>query len=191
MPSTNIQGIRGPKALFWYLTLFFTLAITASSTGAMWFQYINKLFPKEVAGTVHYSFSQGAVKYAIASLLIAAPLFFIFTVFIRRALVKKSLSTENHVRTWITYIILFLAIAIAVGDLITAVLGVLNGDFTPRFLLKVITILVITGWVFIYYWLELRSSDALAGSSVPKILGIISAVVVAVSFIGAFLRINF
>ena len=56
------KAVHGPKALFWYLTLFFTLAIAATSTGALWFQYINKLFPKEVAGQVYRSFSQGRTR---------------------------------------------------------------------------------------------------------------------------------
>src|SRR6185295_7763635 len=88
------KSVHGPKALFWFLTLFFSLAITATSTGAMWFQYINKLFPKEVSGTVYYSFNQGAIKYAIASLLIATPLFFLITFVIRKALTKQNLSVD-------------------------------------------------------------------------------------------------
>ena len=184
------KTVHGPKALFWFLTLFFSLAITTTSTGALWFQYINKLFPKTVSGTVYYAFSQGAIKYAIASLLIATPLFFLITIVIRKALKKQLLSSDNKVRAWITYIILFLVIAVSVGDLITAVLFVLNGDFTPRFLLKVVTILVIAAWVFTYYWSELRSTNALANAPLPKIFGGISVAVIVVSFVSGFFLVD-
>lgn len=190
IPSLD-KSVHGPKALFWYLTLFFTLGITAFNTGGIWFQYINKLFPLEVSyGYVVGSFSQTALKFAIASILIATPLFFLVSFVVRKALKNGNLDPKNKVRTWITYIILFITIAIAIGDLITTVFRVLDGDFTARFLLKSFTILFIVSWIFVYYWLELKSVDSLVKSNLPKIIGIISVVIIIASFIGAFFLID-
>ena len=190
--NQNVQPIaektvKGPKALFWYLTLFFSLGITAFNTGGIWFQYINKWLPQEVTGgIVTTAFNQSALKFNIASLLVATPLFFVFSYLIRKALSRNQLDPKNKIRVWITYVILFLAIAIAVGDLIATVYRVLDGDYTLRFLLKALSILIIVSWIFTYYWLEIRSEKSLAESQVPKTMAIITAAVIAVSFIGSF-----
>lgn len=190
-PSGVDKTVHGPKALFWYLTLFFTLGITAFNIGGLWFQFINKWVPQEVSsGYVQAAFSQTTLKIAIASLLIATPLYYLFSVFIRKALKNNNLDPKNKVRVWISYIILFITVAIAIGDLITTVFRVLDGDFTLRFILKSLAILIIVGAIFIYYWLELRSPDSLVSSKLPKTMGIIAGVIIAVSFIGSFFIID-
>ena len=181
------KTVKGPKALFWYLTLFFTLGITAFAIGGVWFQYINKWFPQEVAyGSVSVPFNQGSLKFSMASLLIAAPLFYLFGWLVRTALKKRTLDAGNKIRTWVTYIILFLTIAIALGDLVTTVFRLLDGDFTLRFLLKSATILFIVGWIFVYYGLELKSTSALTDSKLPKALAGVAGAIMLVSFVGAF-----
>lgn len=189
--TTTDKSIHGPKALFWFLTLFFTLGITAFNTGNIWFQFINKWVPQEVSyGFVRQAFSQGTLKLAIASIIIATPLFFLFTILVRRAFKNSNLDPKNKVRSWVTYIILFITIAIAIGDLITTVFRVLDGDFTARFLLKSLSILTIVGWIFTYYWLELKSGNALTSSNLPRIMGIVTAVVIGLSFIGSFFLVD-
>lgn len=192
-PAANVaeqagkKEVKGPKALFWYLTLFFTLALTAFNTGGLWFQYINKWFPKEITGgIVRQSFDQSALKFAIAGLLVAVPLFFLLNWLIRKSLKNGRLHPENKIRVWTTYIILFLTIAIAVGDLITTVFKVLDGDYTLRFLLKAFTILFIVSWIFIYYGMELKSPNSLVGSKLPKTMMIVTIIIILISFIGAF-----
>ncbi len=184
----ELSAVKGPKALFWFLSLFFSLGVTAFSTGGLWFQFINKWFPTEVNyGLVMQPFSQSILKMQIASLLVAVPVFVILSILIRRALGSGLLAVANKVRLWITYIILFATVATAVGDLIRIVFSLLNGDFTARFLLKAAVVLIIVCWVFIYYWLEIRSASALTASRFPKIAMIVSLVVVILSFLGSFL----
>lgn len=179
--------VKGPKALFWFLTLFFTLGNIALSTGGLWFQFINKLFPLEVSyGQVLQSFSQETLKWQMSSLIIAVPVFFFVSLLIRRALNAGTLLPGNKVRLWITYIILFIVLVVAVGDLITTTFTALNGDFTTRFFLKSLTILLISAWIFTYYWLEIRNDQSLTGTKLPKIFGAISAVLIVASFVGAF-----
>jgi len=189
--SSTVEVVKGPKSLFWYLTWFFALGIVAFNTGNLWFQFINKWFPTEVAsGYAQNPFSQSNLKFAIASLIVGVPIFFLFAYFIRRALKNGQLDHHSKIRTWISYVILFFTVATAVGDLITTVFKVLDGDFTPRFLLKALTILIITGWIFIYYGLELKSDDSLTNSKTPKIIGIVTVIVILASVAGAFFIID-
>jgi hypothetical protein len=189
--TTSSQPVHGAKALFWYLSLFFTLGIVAFSTGAIWFQLINKLVPLEVVyGGVTRAFSQGLVKNAIASLIVGTPVFLIFSWLIRKAINRGEVALDRGVRQWITYLILFVVVATAIGDVIAVIYSLLNGDFTARFLLKATTILVITGWIFAYFWLEIRSNDALKGKKLPFIMMIAAAVVVLISIIAGFFLID-
>lgn len=187
-PAHELSAVKGPKALFWFLTQFFALGVTAFSTGGLWFQFINKWFPTEIIyGQAMQPFSQNVLKMQIASLLVAVPVFVILSILIRRALSSGLLDVANKVRLWITYIILFATVAIAVGDLIRITFSLLNGDFTARFLLKAGVVLIIVCWTFVYYWLEIRSAKALVGSKFPRVAMICTLVVVIASFLGSFL----
>jgi len=53
-------------------------------------------------------------------------------------------------------------------------------------LLKALTILLIVSWVFVYYWLELRSPNSLSGSKVPKSMAFGTIAIILISFVGAF-----
>ena len=182
---------HGAKALFWYLSMFFTLGIVAFATGAVWYQLINKLVPTDVLPYgVYLAFSQSAVKSAIAALIVGTPFFFLFMTAIRRAIKKAQITLERGVRLWISYLILFLVVAIAIGDVITFVTRFLGGDFTLRFVLKVVTILVITGWIFLYFWLDLKSDDALKTSKLPRTLGAVTLVVIIATLVGGFFIID-
>ncbi|MBU1164860.1 hypothetical protein KKA15_04865 [Patescibacteria group bacterium] len=186
-PTARDKTVKGPKALFWYLTLFFTLGITAFSTGGLWFQFINKWIPREVRfDQVVEPFSQSVLKGQMAALIVAVPVFFTFLIFIRRSLKKNNLAADSKIRLWITYVILFIVIAIAVGDLISTTFALLSGEFTTRFLLKSLSILIIVAWIFSYFWLELRSETTLTNSKIPRLMGIISLVIIIISFIGTF-----
>ncbi len=183
----------GAKMLFWYLRLFFTMGFSAAATATLWYQFINKLFPLEVAlygGGVNRPYDERAVIWAISSLFILAPTFYVFAAILRKAIGRNEVELDRGVRQWTSYLFLCIVAAIMLGDMITAVRYVLNGDYTTRFFLKVLTILVITGWLFSYVWLELRSKDALAASSLPRTMGITSAVVMVISVAAAFTLID-
>ncbi|MBN1779058.1 MAG: hypothetical protein JW816_02460 [Candidatus Buchananbacteria bacterium] len=182
---------HGAKTLFWYFSLFWTMAITAFSVGAIWFQLINKFFPMEVNYLlIRNAFSQTAIKSAIAALIVGAPVFFLFTWLIRKSIKKEEIKLKSGARMWIGYLILFIVVATAVGDIITIVWKFLNGDFTSRFLLKSLVILAITGWTFIYFWLSLKSDDGLKNSKLPRMFVITSAVAVIISLIIGFTLID-
>ncbi len=183
---TEDKAVRGPKALFYYLALFFTLGITAFAVGTIWYQFINTWFPLEISYGVSAPFSQAALKFQIASLLWGTPIFFLFSVLLRRALNKGTLDPNNRVRLWVTHIILFIVLVIALGDLIATTYALLNGDYTARFLLKSLTILLITGWISTYYVLELRAQDYLIKNRLPKIFAGVTIAVIVASLVGSF-----
>ena len=58
-----------------------------------------------------------------------------------------------------TYLTLFVAASVLIGDFITLVYNLLGGELTTRFMLKVLTIAVIAGTIFFYYLPDLRLED--------------------------------
>lgn len=67
----------------------------------------------------------------------------------------------------LSYIALFVAASVAMGDLITFLTFFLHGELTIRLVLKVATVLVIAGGVFWYYldWLRQKAEAAESDAS--------------------------
>jgi hypothetical protein len=76
-----------------------------------------------------------------------------------RELARNPAKRLSAVRRWLTYITLFLAAGIVIGDLIAAVYNVLGGELTLRFALKVLVVGAIAGTVFAYYLVDLRHEE--------------------------------
>jgi hypothetical protein len=66
---------------------------------------------------------------------------------------------KSGVRRWLTSLSLFVGAVIIMADVITVVYRLVEGDLTTRFLLKVVVLLVVTGALFLYLALTLRSES--------------------------------
>ena len=113
------------------------------------------MFPDPVAfGFGEYSADR--VRYAIASLVVAFPIYLVLSIRVNRALQREPAKRGSRIRKWLTYMTLFIAASIIIGDLISVLYGLLSGDLNARFFLKSLTVLVIAGVIFGYYAWELR-----------------------------------
>ena len=95
----------------------------------------------------------------MASLVIAFPVFLFVARYLGKELVRSPVKRLSAVRRWLTYLTLFLAAAVLVGDLITLVYNLLGGELSLRFVLKVLVVAVIAGAVFGYYLMDLRREE--------------------------------
>ena len=189
MDSPNTANkAYGAKLLFWYLRAFFAMGLCASATVTIWYQFVNKWFPLQILpfGGVNRPYSDWAVIWGISTLLIVGPLLFVVAAMLREAIKRNEVELHRGVRQWVSYVFLFIVVTVIVSDLVTAVYYVVNGDYSTRFFLKVFIVLTISGSLFSYLWLDIRSEDGLAGSALPRKMGIASAVVMLTSLIGGF-----
>lgn len=145
--------MNNAKFTFFYLLELVALAFAAIATGTVIFQLINKFMP-DAAGFMN--FNQQAVKFAVASIIVAAPVFYWTANLIRRSLIKGELKADAPTRRWLTYLIIFAAAVTALGWLIGTLNAFLNGDLTGRFIWKFVTVLVITATVFGYYFYDIK-----------------------------------
>lgn len=167
--SDNSQSIRHEKNLetnnsalhfFLYLVSFLSLSFLATGLGSILYQIINKFYSgKEGFYSYYGSFTQSSVKFGLASIIIATPIFFILSFLITKYIFEGKILENSKVRKWITYIILFFASTIILGDLIVLVYNWLGGDMMIRFILKVLVILLIAGSIFGYYFWNMRKKN--------------------------------
>ncbi|NCN25867.1 hypothetical protein GW935_04465 [Candidatus Falkowbacteria bacterium] len=145
--------MNNAKFTFYYLLSLVALLFTAIGTGIILFQIINSVIAD--AGTFN-GYTDEAMRFGIAALLVAAPLYFFTARAINDNLVKGLLSKDGPVRRWLTYLILFAASVTVLGWVIGTINMFLSGDLTIKFALKLLTVLVIAGVIFGFYLYDIR-----------------------------------
>lgn len=180
---------RGNNAqdFFLYLVTFLSLLFVSLGEGSILFGFIDK-FVTDVASRTYPAFNQGSVKFGIAALFIAGPIFFIVARIITKKIASQQIALDSVVRKWLTYIVLFFASATIIGDLITLVVNFLGGEYTTSFLLKVFVILLIAGGIFGYYFWDMRRTEV--SSEINKKAMIACILVVVITFIAGFFIID-
>lgn len=186
--SSNNESQNPAMHFFLYLVSFLSLCFLSTGAGAILFQFINKNFSDSDALRYDYAgyFSQYAIKYGIAALIIAAPVYFILMYLINKYIYEEKISENSKVRKWLTYIVLFFTAGTILGDLVTLVYNMLGGDIMARFILKVIVVLFIAGAIFSYYLVDMKRKN-MAGQlyEINRILaGIAILLVVIITILG-------
>ncbi|GAA4410045.1 DUF5671 domain-containing protein [Quisquiliibacterium transsilvanicum] len=159
IPVPRPKPYVSAKEAFLYLTLFSTLYVSAYNLGRLVFSFIERLLPDPALSGHYFDYTSQAMRWSVSSLVIAFPVFLYLSWLMGRAIRLEPTKRASRVRKWLTYLTLFIAASILVGDLITLLYNFLGGELGPRFLLKVLTVGLIAGTVFFYYLWDLRSDE--------------------------------
>jgi len=100
-----------------------------------------------------------SIRMAVASLIVAFPIYMWLSQLTLKEVRRDPEKKSSKIRKWLTYITLFIAAGVIIGDLITLIFNLLGGDLTTRFVLKVVVVLVIAGMIFGYYLWDLRTEE--------------------------------
>lgn len=162
IPVPRPKPYLSAREAFIYLVLFTTLYISAYNVGNLVFQFINRAFPDPVwVGPLSFTeYTRQAIRWSVASLIIAFPVFLYVSRLISRTVRRDPSKRASKIRKWLTYITLFITAGVIIGDLTTLVYNFLGGELTLRFLLKVMTVGVISGAIFGYYLWDLRQEES-------------------------------
>src|SRR5580765_1143483 len=128
MPKRNL-----PRDVFLHLFAMVALYWSAISFITLCWQYINYFFPDAL--NYNYGFNS-AMRFALASLFIVFPLFLLSSWLLNKIYSKESQVRDSKIRKWLIYLTLFVASLVILGDLVFTVNTFLNGEITPRFILK-------------------------------------------------------
>lgn len=154
--STNKQL---PRDVFLYLLNVIVLGMVAVNVGVLLFQFVNVYVPDVLADRFRYPEEyKGAIRWAVATLVIVFPVFAWVTRFLNRDITANPEKKELKIRKWLLYLTLFVAGLIIIGDLVALVFNFLEGELTMRFVFKIFVILGIAGSVFYYYLNVLRDT---------------------------------
>lgn len=150
VPVPRPRAHLSARDAFFYLLLFATLYITAYQLNSMLFSFIELAFP--AAGNPYEADSaERSIRMATASLIVVFPLFLALSMKLSREIRLEPARRLSSVRRWLIYLTMLIASGFIIGDAITLVYNLLNGDLTVRFVLKVVVVAAITGTIFGYF----------------------------------------
>lgn len=158
LPDKNTQKVFSKKSSTVEIVVnffsFILLGIFSVSLGVLLYGVINHFFQDKLMNYYTYGSSAESIHYAIASLIISFPLYYFSMRFWFKRFREDELKVESNLTKWITYIVLLVAAVTLVGDLIVVIFSMLQGEISVRFFLKALTIFMIAGGVFGFYYLE-------------------------------------
>lgn len=159
LPVPRPRPYLSAREAFLYLVLFATLYVSAWHLGSLLFDLINRAFPDPADPAFMADHLARSMRWSVASVLIAFPVFLFVARHLSKELARNPVKRLSAVRRWLTYLTLFLAAGVLVGDMIALVNNLLGGELTVRFLLKVLVAAVIAGAIFGFYLLDLRREE--------------------------------
>jgi hypothetical protein len=167
IPIPRRRRYLSAREAFFYLAIFATLYVSAVSLGSLLYQLINRAFPDPVTGATGFV-ALATIRWSISALIIAFPLYVLLSRTMFLAIRQDPEKRTSKIRKWLTYLTLFVAGSVLLGDLITLVFNLLGGELTTRFVLKVGAVGGIAASIFGYYLWDLRQTDIEPDRWVPK-----------------------
>lgn len=171
------------KDVFSHLLAIVTLYVSVISFITLCFQYVDVKFPDAL--NFYYSGALDTIRQSMASLIVVWPVYVLISWMINRDMQADPQKREIGIRKWLLYLTLFVTAITIIVDLVTLVNYFLNGEITPRFLLKVGVVLATAAAVFWYYLWDLRR-DTHEKSRLPKTTAWIASVVAVATIVLGF-----
>lgn len=157
-------GVGTARDAFFHLLAFTALYAWAISLILLLFTFIDFAFPdpSRRGSTYQLEAALAGVRVALATLLVAFPVFIAVWWFLLREVWRFPEKAKSGVRRWLASLTLFVGAVTIGSDVIAVVYRLVEGDLTVRFLLKVGVLLAIAAALFVYLALTLRSEGEAA-----------------------------
>lgn len=157
---------------------FTTFYVVVTSILVLYFTFLDWLFPDPAWGVADFDGVMEGVRYAIAAVIVAFPLFVLLSTILERIVSRSPETAKPPIARWLTYLTIFLAAAVMLGDVITLLFYFLDGSITTRFVLKVVTLFVIAEVILSYYYLAPRSASGERSHRLRAVLASAGTVIV-------------
>ena len=133
-----------------------SLYVSIGSLISLLFGVITILHPDPAQYAWEAESAAMGIRTSIAMLVVFFPTYIILTRLVNTIRRTEKGGTYLTLTRWLIYISLLIGGGVLLGDLVTVLLGFLNGELTVRLVLKAITVFVVVGSAFIYYVLDAR-----------------------------------
>ncbi|OGF69272.1 hypothetical protein A3H65_00330 [Candidatus Giovannonibacteria bacterium RIFCSPLOWO2_02_FULL_45_14] len=177
----------GPRDIFLQFLSVISLYVAAGSFIALIFQYINYWIPDPLqAGYGYITSVFDSIRWSISILIVIFPVYAWTLWFMDKGYKEVPERMAMKSRKWLVYLTIFVAALLMIGDFVALVYQLLRGEFTSSFLLKVLTIILVAGAVFIYYLKEIKRQAGEDKNSLVKAVSYSTIAIVAISIVGGF-----
>lgn len=173
-----------PKDFFLWAGAMVALYVSIFSFITLLFEYINHGYPDALNYNYVDPYS-GAIRFAIASLVVLFPVVIILMRVIRNDIARIPEKRDLWVRRWALFLTVFAAGATVIVDLITLINYFLGGDLTTRFVLKVVVVLLVAGGAFLHFLADVRGYWILNPQR-ARMVGYGAAVVTVIAIVAGF-----
>lgn len=174
-----------PKDFFLWVGAVISLYISAVSLLVLLFEYIDILFVNSLVNS--QDLYSGTIRFSIASLIVIFPLYLYLTSVINKDIRANPQKREIGVRRWLIFLTLFVSGITIIVDLIVLINKFLGGEeLTYGFILKVLSIFIIIGGVFLYYFYDIHNKWE-NSKSASKIICLVVSTIVLSAIVGGFL----
>jgi hypothetical protein len=144
-----------PKDFFLHLGVTVSLYIAVISLLNLSFTVINYYFPDNLAGY----FSASSVSWPVSIIIVLFPIAFFLKKIVTKDIILDPTKKDIWINKWRIYLSIFLTGATIVTDLIVLINTYLGGEISTRFVLKIITIFIISGILFTLFLFERGSNE--------------------------------
>jgi len=146
------QAYLSAREAFYYLLFFILLAVVSFNLGSLLFALIDSIVPDRLERQGYWAGRIDAqIRGAISGLVVGLPIFLWLARSLLRARKDNPTLQRSRIRKWLIYISLVIAGCVLVGDAISLLYSLLNGDLTLRFALKSLVVAAIAGAIFGYF----------------------------------------
>ena len=159
VPVPRPRPYVSARDVFTYLLLFATLYLSAYTLGCLLFDLIDLRFP-DAASPRYWAWLSSSIRWWSSLLLVSFPLLLFVAAHVARAVRQDPSKRSSRIRRQLTYVTLFVASCVLIGDATTLIYNVLGGELTTRFVLKVLVLGAIAGSAFAYWLWDIRTADS-------------------------------
>jgi len=147
------------REAFMYVLMFSTLYLSAYQLGSLTFDLINLWLPDRADHAMRELMLIDGIRWSLSSMLVAFPVFLYMARSIGHEVRADVTRRASSARRQLTYLTLFIAAIVLIGDMTTLLYNFLGGELTIRFALKVATAAIIAGTAITYFLRELRQDE--------------------------------
>ncbi|MEO7039194.1 MAG: DUF5671 domain-containing protein [Gemmatimonadaceae bacterium] len=160
VPVPRPRASLSARETFLYLVLFTSLYISVYAFGHILFALIDKYFP-DITQRSYYGENLGEeIRWGVSSLIVAFPVFLWTSNYVGKRVTANPALRFSPARRWCTYLTLFIAVSVLIGDGTWLVYNLLGGELTSRFVLKAIVVGGIAASALLYYLRDLRHEES-------------------------------
>lgn len=144
------------RDVFIYAVLFTALTFTATNLINLVHAILDIRMPDTSDNEYLLPLTTSKLRWSVAVLVVSAPVYFWMSFYTYRRIEKDQGHRRSLVRIWLTYLTLFVAGLVFLGDATVVIYQFLQGEATLRFLLKAVTVAVVSLAIFVFYLREME-----------------------------------